>query len=122
MDASVSLSVGSILTFVGFLLQVMLTMGAVAFSHGQLNQRVRQVEERVKDQGALATSVTRLETEMEGVSREIKGLREDLRLVRQELRGGEMRYRPAAKPATAPRRSSPYDVPPMGDWLLEDGL
>ena len=117
MDAAVSVSVGSIVAFVGFLLQIGLTIGAIAFSHGQLNQRVRAVEEKQRDQQNLATSVTRLETEMEGVSREIKGLREDLRLVRNELRN-EMRYRqPEATPA--PRRS-PYDFRGAREWIDDD--
>ncbi|MCC6789518.1 MAG: hypothetical protein IT547_16930 [Hyphomonadaceae bacterium] len=93
MDAAVTVSVGSIVAFVGFLLQVGLTIGAIASSHGQLNQRVRAVEEKQKDHGTLATSVTRLETEMESVGREIKGLRDDLRIVRNELRA-EVRQRP----------------------------
>jgi ABC-type multidrug transport system fused ATPase/permease subunit len=93
VDAAVTISVGSIVAFVGFLMQVGLTIGAIAFSHGQLNQRVRAVEEKQKDHGSLATSVTRLETEMEGVSREIKGLREDLRIARNELHA-EVRQRP----------------------------
>lgn len=114
MDAAVTVSVGSIVAFVGFLFQVALTVGAIAFSHGQLNQRVRAVEEKQKDHGTLATSVTRLETEMEGVSREIKGIREDLRLVRNELRN-EMRYR---QPTDAPRRS-PYDFPGAREWVTE---
>lgn len=93
MDAAVTISVGSIVAFVGFLMQVGLTIGAIAFSHGQLNQRVRAVEEKQKDHGTLATSVTRLETEMESVGREIKGLRDDLRIARNELRA-EVRQRP----------------------------
>lgn len=117
MDAQLQISVGSILAVVGFLFQVGLTVGAIAFSHGGLNQRVRAVEEKVKDHNNLATSVTRLETEMEGVSREIKGLREDLKLVRNELRG-EMRYR-AAESAQRPQRS-PYDFPEGRRWVLED--
>jgi len=109
---------GSILAFVGFLLQVGLTIGAIAFSHGGLNQRVRAVEEKVKDHNNLATSVTRLETEMEGVSREIKGLREDLKLVRNELRG-EMRYR-AAESSQRQQRRSPYDFQGAREWIDED--
>lgn len=85
MEGAVSISIGSILAAAGFLLQIALTIGAIAFSHGQLNQRVRAVEEKQKDHGTLATSVTRLETEMEGVSREIKGLREDFRRVLDEF-------------------------------------
>lgn len=103
MDASVSVSVGSILAVVGFLFQVGLTIGAIAFSHGALNQRVRAVEEKVKDHGLLATSVTRLETEMESVGREIKGLREDLKILR--FRNPRVR---------------PYDFPGARDWVLED--
>lgn len=117
MDAQFSVSVGSILAVIGFLFQIGLTVGAIAFSHGGLNQRVRAVEEKQKDHGTLATSVTRLETEMEGVSREIKGLREDLRLVRNELRN-EMRTRPDQAPQ--PRQRSPYDFPDGRRWVLED--
>lgn len=106
MDGSVSISIGSILAVLGFLFQAGLTIGAIAFSHGALNQRVRQVEEKVKDQGALATSVTRLETEMESVGREIKGLREDLKLLR-------------FRPQTIAQRS-PYDFPGSREWVLED--
>lgn len=101
MDAAVTVSVGSIVAFVGFLMQVGLTIGAIAFSHGQLNQRVRAVEEKQKDHGTLATSVTRLETEMESVGREIKGLREDLRIARNELRA-EVRQRPSQRGYTPP--------------------
>ncbi len=106
---------GSILAFVGFLLQVGLTIGAIAFSHGALNQRVRAIEETVKDHGNLATSVTRLETEMESVGREIKGLRNDLRLARHELRS-EMR-----QGGPPPRQSrSPYDFQGARQWVVED--
>lgn len=101
MDAAVTVSVGSIVAFVGFLMQVGLTIGAIAFSHGQLNQRVRAVEEKQKDHGTLATSVTRLETEMESVGREIKGLRDDLRIARNELRA-EVRQRPSQRGYTPP--------------------
>lgn len=114
MDASVSLTIGSILTFVGFLFQAGLTIGAIAFSHGQLNQRVRSIEEKQKENSNLATSVTRLETEMEVVSREIKGLRNDLRLNRSELRN-EMRDR-----QPQPRRPRPYDFEGARDWITED--
>lgn len=115
MDATVSVSMGSILAFVGFLLQVGLTIGAIAFSHGQLNQRVRSVEEKLKDHGTLATSVTRLETEMESVGREIKGLRDDLRLARNELRQ-EMGQRPAAPQQRQSR--SPYDFDGR-EWVTD---
>lgn len=108
MDGTVSISIGSILAVVGFLFQVGLTVGAVAFSHGSLNQRVRAVEKQAEVQGALATSVTRLETEMESVGREIKGLREDLKL---------LRFRPAV--SASPRSRSPYATD-MSDWVLED--
>lgn len=119
MDGTVSISVGSILAVVGFLFQVGLTVGAIAFSHGALNQRVRSVEEKQKDHGSLATSVTRLETEMEGVSREIKGLREDLKLARGELRN-EMRYRAATEGQPPRPTKSPYDFPEGRRWILED--
>lgn len=115
MDGTVSVSVGSILAVVGFIFQIGLTVGAIAFSHGGLNQRVRAVEEKVKDHNNLATSVTRLETEMEGVSREIKGLREDLKLVRNELRN-EMRYRTESSERPPVR---PYDFPDGRRWVLE---
>lgn len=108
MDGSVSISIGSILAVVGFLFQAGLTVGAIAFSHGGLNQRVRAVEEKVKDHGLLATSVTRLETEMESVGREIKGLREDLKL---------LRFRPSV---AARRARSPYEFDGARDWVLED--
>lgn len=114
MDAAVTVSVGSIVAFVGFLLQIGLTIGAIAFSHGQLNQRVRAVEEKQRDQQNLATSVTRLETEMEGVSREIKGLREDLKQARGELRL-EMHSR-----ANDQRQSArPYDFQGARDWVTD---
>jgi len=114
VDGTVQLTVGSIVAFVGFLLQVGLTIGAIAFSHGQLNQRVRSVEEEQRSQKNLATSVTRLETEMEGVIREIKGLRADLKQARAEWRS-ELRER---TPST--QRRSPYDFPGARDWILED--
>ena len=101
MDAAVTVSVGSIVAFVGFLVQIGLTIGAIAFSHGQLNQRVRAVEEKQRDHSTLATSVTRLETEMESVGREIKGLRDDLRIARNELRA-EVRQRPQGRGYTPP--------------------
>lgn len=117
MDGSVSISIGSILAVLVFLFQVGLTVGAIAFSHGALNQRVRAVEEKVKDQADLATSVTRLETEMESVGREIKGLREDLKLARAEMRN-DLRYRMAQQ---APgRQRSPFDFPGAREWVLED--
>ena len=115
MDGTVQLTVGSIVAFVGFLLQVGLTIGAIAFSHGQLNQRVRAVEEKQRDQQNLSTSVTRLETEMESVGREIKGLRDDLRLARNEL-SQEMGQRPAA-PQPRPSRS-PYDFDGR-EWVTD---
>lgn len=112
MDAAVTVSIGSIVAFVGFLLQIGLTIGAIAFSHGQLNQRVRAVEEKQRENSNLATSVTRLETEMESVGREIKGLRDDLRIARNELRA-EVRQQP-------PRPVRPYDFRGARDWILED--
>lgn len=115
MDAAVTVSVGSIIAFVGFLVQVGLTIGAIAFSHGALAQRVRNLEEKVKDHGVLATSVTRLETEMESVGREMKGLREDLRLVRNELKA-EMRQRQGIAPT---RARSPYDQD-MREWVTDE--
>jgi len=109
MDGTVSVTVGSLMAFAGFLLQIGLTIGAIAFSHGQLNQRVRSVEEKQKDHGTLATSVTRLETEMESVGREIKGLREDLKL---------LRFRNGPRPVM--RQASPYDFAGARDWVVED--
>lgn len=109
MDAAVSISVGSILAVVGFIFQVGITVAAIAFSHGALNQRVRQIEEKLKEHNLLATSVTRLETEMEGVSREIKGLREDLRRARAEM-----------QPQPRALRRSPYDVRVPREWLEEE--
>lgn len=91
MPGEVTVSLSVVFGFAGFLLQAALTMGAIIFSHGQLTQRVRAVEDKQKDHGALATSVTRLETEMEGVSREIKGLREDFRRVLDEFTRGQVR-------------------------------
>lgn len=115
MDGTFTVSVGSILAFIGFLLQVGITIGAIAFSHGALNQRVRALEEKVKDHGDLSTSVTRLESEMESVGREIKGLRQELRQARAELRS-ELREQ-----ATPPqRRVRPYDFPGAREWVLED--
>lgn len=114
MDAAVTVSVGSIVAFVGFLMQIGLTIGAIAFSHGQLNQRVRAVEEKQKDHGSLATSVTRLETEMESVGREIKGLRDDLRLARNELRQ-EMGQRPSPQQR---QTRSPYDFDGR-EWVTD---
>lgn len=116
MDASFTISVGSILAFAGFLFQIGITIGAIAFSHGALNQRVRALEEKVKDHGDLSTSVTRLETEMESVGREIKGLRQELRLARAELRN-ELRDQGQAVPS---RRVRPYDFPGAREWVLED--
>ena len=112
MDGSISLSIGAVLTFFGFLFQAGLTVGAVAFSHGALNQRVRGIEDKVKDHNILATSVTRLETEMEGVSREIKGLREDLRRARTE-----MSYRQATP---THREPSPYHHPGARRWVEDE--
>lgn len=108
MDGSVSITIGALLGFAGFLVQGALTLGAIIYSHGALNQRVRTLEEKVKDSANLATSVTRLETEMESVGREIKGLREDLKL---------LRFRPVGH-ARSPSRS-PYATD-MSDWVTED--
>lgn len=120
MDGTVAISVGSILAVVGFLFQIGLSVGAIAFSHSALSNRVKTVEEKVKDHGLLATSVTRLETEMEGVSREIKGLREDLRLVRNELRN-EMRYRASEQQQQTQRPvKSPYGFTGGREWVMED--
>jgi hypothetical protein len=91
MPNEVTISLSAVLGFAGFLIQAALTMGAIIFSHGQLTQRVRSVEEKQKDHGMLATSVTRLETEMDGVAREIKGLREDFRRVLDEFTRGQIR-------------------------------
>lgn len=85
MDGTVSVSVGSLMAFAGFLFQVGITVGAIAFSHGSLNQRVRSMEEKVKDAAGLNVVVARLETEIEAVGREIKGLREDFRRVLDEF-------------------------------------
>ena len=109
MDGSVSISVGSILAILGFLFQIAITVGAIAFSHGALNQRVRSVEGLIKDHASLSTSVTRLETEMESVGRELKGLREDLKL---------LRFRPVGSTQRVER--SPYDHPEAREWVLRD--
>jgi hypothetical protein len=114
MDGDVTVSLGAIIGVLGFLLQIGLTVGAIAFSHGGLNQRVRAIEDKQRENALLATSVTRLETEMEGVSREIKGLREDLRLARSEIRA-----RPTARVRSA---RSPYEFPGAREWILEDEL
>ena len=115
MDESISLSVGALLTFFGFLTQAGITVGAIAFSHGALNQRVRGLEDKVKDHTNLATSVTRLETEMEGVSREIKGLREDLRRAHAEITAhAEFSFR---RPRQEP---SPYHHPGARRWVEDD--
>ena len=82
---TVSISVGSLMAFAGFLFQVGVTGAAIAFSHGALNQRVRSIEEKVKDHSILSNNITRLETELEAVGREIKGLREDFRRVLDEF-------------------------------------
>ena len=119
MDGSVSISIGSILAVVGFVFQIGLTVAAIAFSHGALNQRVRQVEEKVKDQGQLANNVTRLEAEMESVGREIKGLRHDLQLARSELRN-DLRYRQINQAQSRQQQRSPYDFPQAREWVLED--
>ncbi len=85
MDGSISISVGSIFAACAFLFQVGVTVGAIAFSHGSLNQRLRNVEDRQKEHGTMSTSVTRLEAELEAVGRDIKGLREDFRRVLDEF-------------------------------------
>lgn len=85
MDGEVSVSVGLLMALAGFLFQVGITAGAIIFSHGALNQRVRGMEEKLKEHSALSNSVTRLETELEAVGREIKGLREDFRRVLDEF-------------------------------------
>lgn len=118
MDANVTISVGAIVGFVGFLLQIGLTVGAIAFSHGALNQRVRNLEEKADKQDTLSTSVTRLETEMESVGREIKGLRADLRAVRSELRNELLLRQPAPAP-TPQHRVRPYDFPEARQWVSD---
>lgn len=85
MDGSVSISLGTIFGVVAFIFQIGLTIGAIAFSHGSLNQRVRAIEEEVKEHSRLSNSVTRLEAELEAVGREIKGLRDDFRRVLEEF-------------------------------------
>ena len=115
MDAQFTVSVGAVLGILGFLLQVGVTIGAIAFSHGALNQRVRALEEKGKAHDDLERSVTRLETEMEAVGREIKLLRNDLKYARSELRL-EMRDRVQSPP----RRVRPFDVPDARDWLDEE--
>ena len=69
----------------GFLLQVVLTIGAIAFSHGMLNGRVKAIEDKVKDHGDLSNAVAKMESEIESVGREIKNLREDFRRVLDEF-------------------------------------
>lgn len=92
--------------FAGFLIQAGITVGAVIFSHGQLTQRVKAVEEKQREHGEMAESVTRLEVEMESISREIKQLREsfardvadiraDFRRVLDEVTRGLLRDRMA---------------------------
>lgn len=85
MGGSVSISVDVLLGFAGFLFQIGITAGVIIFSYGGLNQRIRAMEEKIKDASALTVVVARLETELEGVGREIKGLREDFRRVLDEF-------------------------------------
>jgi len=85
VDGNITLTMGSILGFVAFLFQIGVTIGAIAFSHGSLKQRVRAVEDDLKEHSKLSKSVTRLEAELEAVGREIKGLREDFRRVLDEF-------------------------------------
>lgn len=85
MDGTVSISVGAILAVFGFLFQIGVTIGAIAFSHGGLNQRVRSIEQRFNEQADLNTVVAKLEAELEAVGREIKHLRDDFRRVLDEF-------------------------------------
>lgn len=85
MEGSISISVGSIIAFVGFLFQLGFTVGAVALAFGSVKQRLASVEEKIREHHGLSTSVTRLEAELEAVGREIKGLREDFRRVLDEF-------------------------------------
>ncbi|GIK48016.1 MAG: hypothetical protein BroJett013_07130 [Alphaproteobacteria bacterium] len=85
MDGTVSISVGAILAVFGFLFQIGVTIGAIAFSHGGLNQRVRSIEQRLTEQADLNTAVAKLEAELEAVGREIKNLRDDFRRVLDEF-------------------------------------
>ena len=91
MDGAVTISMGSILAFVGFLFQLGLTIGAIAFSHGGLNQRVRSIEQRFNEQADLNTVVAKLEAELEAVGREIKNLRDDFRRVLDEFTRARVR-------------------------------
>lgn len=84
-EGTISVSVGSLMALAGFLFQIGITGAAIAFSHGALNQRVRALEEKVKEGSNLSIVVARLETELEAVGREIKGLREDFRRVLDEF-------------------------------------
>lgn len=91
MDGTVSISVGAILAVFGFLFQIGVTIGAIAFSHGGLNQRVRSIEQRLTEQADLNTAVAKLEAELEAVGREIKNLRDDFRRVLDEFTRARMR-------------------------------
>jgi len=85
VDGQISVSIGDVIGFVGFLFQLVFTVGAVFLGFGSLKQRLIAVEEKIKEHHGLSTSVTRLEAELESVGREIKGLREDFRRVLDEL-------------------------------------
>lgn len=105
MDGQVTISLSAIFSLAGFILQAALTVAAIAFSHGQIRQRVDAVEERLKEIGSMEgwqqrlstveervrghdeqyRTVVRMESQIEGLSLEIKGLREDFRRVLDEI-------------------------------------
>lgn len=85
MNGEITVSLGAILGFAGFILQIGLTVAAVAFSHGALKQRVTAVEEKLQDHSDLSKAVAKLEAEMEAIGREIKNLRDDFRRVLDEF-------------------------------------
>ena len=85
MAGEVTISMGAIFSAIGFLFQIGLTVGAVAFTHGSLKQRVYAIEEKLQDHTDLARAVAKLEAEVEAIGREIKNLRGDFRHIMDEL-------------------------------------
>lgn len=91
---SVVVQVADIVGLAGFILQMAITLSAIAFFHGQTRQRIEAaedrldaVEEKQKEHEPLALAVARLETEVEGIGREIKAMRESVTRDVGDLRG-----------------------------------
>lgn len=86
VNETITFSLGDLLAIFGFLFQVALTIGAVAFSHGSLSQRVRAVEAHGEKVDQIAPLQSAFDAFKTSINTELKNMRDDVRELAQSIR------------------------------------